>query len=52
MKQILFKLTTDIFIDEGEKAEATAIEEARMIAVVFMVDSITCNDTKVINRNN
>lgn len=31
------QLTADIFIDEGEKAEATAIEEARIIAVVFMV---------------
>lgn len=30
-------LTVDIFIDEGEKAEATAIVDARMIAVVFII---------------
>jgi len=35
-------------MDEGEKAEATAMDEARMMAVVFMVqlDRITIiNDT-------
>lgn len=30
-------LTADIFIGEGEKADAATTVEARMIAVVFMV---------------
>ena len=37
---IMSLLTADIFMDAGEKAEATAIEEARMIAVVFIVENI------------
>ncbi len=34
---VLKGLTVDIFIEEGEKAEATAIDETTIIAVVFMV---------------
>jgi len=41
-------------MDEGEKAEATAMDEARMIAVVFIVqlDRIIINDTRKRIPNN
>ena len=43
---ILFlSLTADILMDEGENAEARAIDEARMIAVVFMFDLSACSCT-------
>lgn len=32
-------------MDEGENAEATAIDEARMIAVVFIFDLSVCSCT-------
>ena len=46
-KRLHCLLTVVIVMDEGEKAEATAMDEARMIAVVFMVqlDRIIINDT-------